>query len=204
MRILIACEYSGVVRTAFEKRGHHAVSCDFLPTELPGEHIRGNVIPLLKQDWDMMIAFPPCTYLTHSGNRWFTEKELKGKQYKLRLREQAVDLFLRLANANIPKIAIENPVGIMNKLYRKPDQIIHPHFFGHPISKRTCLWLKNLPVLNATNIIGDKDLDWVYYGNGKRHSGWYESVRGAKKAHRRTVRSKTFQGIADAMADQWG
>lgn len=191
MRVLIACEYSGRVRDAFKQKGHNVLSCDLLPTESPGEHHEGNVLNILKHDWDLMIAFPPCTHLAVSGARWFPEKIKDGRQQSGR------DFFMQLANAPIQKIAIENPVGIMSTKWRKPDQIIQPYQFGHEAQKTTCIWLKNLPLLKPTNIVGKGE--FITYASGKRMPKWYAELYG--KGHER---GKTFQGIANAMADQWG
>lgn len=145
MNILIACEFSGRVREAFEAKGHNAWSCDLLPTEIPGKHIVGNVLEILNGDWDMMIAFPPCQHLACSGARWFKNKVEEQKK--------AVCFFNKIIEAPIKKIAIENSIGIMSRLYRKPDQIIQPWQYGHGETKGTCLWLKNLPLLKSTNIV---------------------------------------------------
>jgi len=182
MKILIACEYSGAVRDAFIKRGHDAISCDILPTEKPGPHIQGDVTEVLNQGWDMMIAFPPCTHLAVSGARWFKEKQADGRQAK------ALDFVRLLMDAPIPRIAIENPVSIISSRIRKPDQTIQPWQFGHGETKRTCLWLKNLPKLTPTNIVeGREQRIWKMPPSVDR---WKE-------------RSKTYQGIAEAMAQQW-
>lgn len=185
MRILIACEYSGRVRDAFLKKGHDVISCDLLPTISPGPHYQGSVLDILKDNWDLMVAFPPCTHLATSGARWFP--------YKQKEQQEAIEFFMSLVNADIPKIAIENPVGIMSTIYRKPDQIIHPWQFGEQFSKRTALHLKNLPKLMPTNIV-DKG-EYVIHG-GKRIPRWY--------SNRTRPRDMTFTGIATAMADQWG
>jgi len=182
MKILIACEYSGAVRDAFIKRGHDAISCDILPTEKPGPHIQGDVTEVLNQGWDMMIAFPPCTHLAVSGARWFKEKQADGRQAK------ALDFVRLLMNAPIPRIAIENPVSIISSHIRKPDQTIQPWQFGHGETKRTCLWLKNLPKLTPTNIV-----------EGREQRIW----KMPPSADRWKERSKTYQGIAEAMAQQW-
>ena len=179
----MACEMSGVVREAFRAMGHHAVSCDILPSELPGEHIQGDVLEVGTDGWDMMIAFPPCTHLCVSGARWFAEKRADGRQ------QSAIDFFMALANCDIPKIAIENPIGIMSRLYRKPDQIIQPWMFGHPETKATCLWLKGLPKLVPTNIVDGRE--------NRIH-------RMAPGPNRSKERSRTYSGIAEAMAEQWG
>ena len=183
MRVLIACEYSGRVRDAFTKKGHYALSCDLLPTESPGQHYTGNVLEILDCQWDLMIAFPPCTHLAVSGARWFEEKILDGRQ------QQGIDFFMALVNAPVAKVAIENPIGIMSTHYRKPNQIIHPWQFGHGETKATCLWLKNLPKLQATDIV-----------DGRDGRVW----KMPPSADRSKLRSITYQGIANAMADQWG
>jgi hypothetical protein len=195
MKILIACEFSGTVRDAFIKAGHDAVSCDIEPTDSPGPHYQGDMFDIINDGWDMMIAFPPCTHLAVSGAKHFAKKRADGRQ------QQGIDFFLKVVNADIPKIAVENPVGIMSSIYRKPDQIIQPWQFGHEVSKKTCFWLKNMPLLTPTNIVSDGE--YITFPSGKRMHKWY-----ADKAfggiERQKVRNKTFQGIADAMADQWG
>lgn len=147
LRVLVACEYSGAVRDAFIDRGHDAVSCDLLPTDQPGPHIVGDVLPHLGDGWDMLIAFPPCTHLCVSGARHFAAKRADGRQ------AEGIAFFIALANAPIPRVAIENPVGIMSSLYRKPDQVIQPWQFGHGETKATCLWLRGLPLLTPTDIV---------------------------------------------------
>jgi site-specific DNA-cytosine methylase len=141
MRVLVACEYSGVVRDAFTAKGHFAMSSDLLPTESPGPHYQGDVMEIINDGWDLLIAFPPCTHLANAGGAWFEQKRKDGRQ------RQGVDFFMRMVNAPIKKIAVENPQGIMSTMFRKPDQIIHPYYFGDPKKKATCLWLKNLPRL---------------------------------------------------------
>jgi hypothetical protein len=183
MRILISCEYSGIVRDAFKALGHEAMSCDLLPTDSPGNHYKGDVRDVLDYPWDLMIAHPPCTHLSVSGARHFTEKRVDGRQ------QSAVSFFMMLAKSDIPMIAIENPVCIMSSLYRKPDQIIHPWQYGHGETKSTCIWLKNLPALKPTNVVDGRD-DRIH----KMSPG---PDRGKEC-------SKTYQGIADAMANQWG
>ena len=193
--------------------GHNAVSCDFSSTSSPGKHYQGDVLDIIDQGWDMMIAHPPCTYLTVTGNKWFfhpEDKELPKNQRRphprfpnrQQHRQEAIDFFMSFANANIEKICIENPVGIMSTKFRKPDQVIQPYQFGHVEAKRTCLWLKNLPKLKSTSI---KEPEYVVSKSGKRVSKfYYESWGwGISKEERTRLRSKTFQGIADAMADQW-
>ena len=201
MKVLVACEYSGIVREAFCKKGHDAWSCDLLPTEIPGQHIRGDVIPILGDGWDLMIAHPPCTHLAVSGAAHFAKKRADGRQ------QQGIDLFIAFVRNDIPKWCIENPIGIMSRLYRKPDQIIQPYHYGHPHSKSTCLWLKGLPKLIPTNIGNSGEWhEWIdkKTGKKKRQPLWvYQAARLPHK-ERGKVRSKTYQGIADAMAEQWG
>ena len=181
MKILIACEFSGIVREAFRIRGHDAWSCDLLPTEIPGNHIRDDVLRHLDNGWDMMIAHPPCTRLAVSGARWFA-------QYRHE-QEEAVEFFMQLANADIPRKVIENPVSVMSTRWRKPDQIIQPWQFGHPETKATCLWLHNLPLLLPTDIV----------------SGRYPRVHFESPGPERWKnRSRTLPRIAAAMAMQWG
>lgn len=181
MRVLIACEYSATVREAFKLKGHYAMSCDLLPTERPGEHYQGDVRDILNEGWDLMIAHPPCTHLAVSGARWFKNKA----------REQAEALnFVRLLlGANIPRIALENPVSIISSRIRKPDQVIQPWMFGHGETKATCLWLKNLPKLQPTNIV-----------EGREGRIW----KMPPSPDRWKLRSTTFEGVARAMAEQWG
>ena len=189
MRVLVACEFSGVVREAFAKRGHDAWSCDLLPTEIPGQHIQGDVLEIIKDGWDLMIAHPPCTDLAISGARWFPEKIKDGRQQK------SSDFFMRLVNSGIHKIAIENPIGIMSTVYRKPDQIIQPWMFGHGETKATCLWLIGLPKLQPTNIVSDR----------KQNIHKLSALRGKGSSKtRQQDRSRTYHGIAEAMASQWG
>lgn len=183
MRVLIACEYSGVVRDAFARRGHTAVSCDLLDTEMPGIHFKGDVRALFRMGWDLMIAHPPCTHLSVSGARHFAAKRADGRQ------QAAVDFFMEMINAPIARIAVENPVCIMSSLYRKPDQIIQPWQFGHGETKATCLWLKGLPKLVSTAEVEGREQRVHRMPPGPNR--WKE-------------RSRTFQGIADAMARQWG
>ena len=214
MRILLACEESQSVCLELRKRGHEAFSADIMECSGPHPewHIKGDVLEIINDDWDMMIAFPPCTHLAVSGARHFEQKRRDGRQ------QQGMDFFMKMAEANIPKIAIENPIGIMSTHYKKPSQIIHPYHFGDPYSKATCLWLKNLPLLNynrKNDIIIDGALqkeinfselptevdkgEFVTFSSGKRMAKWYNEASG--NGH---LRSKTFPGIAKAMADQWG
>jgi len=184
MRVLVACEFSQVVTRAFRERGHEAYSCDILPTEgNPDWHIEGDVLEHLDDGWDLMIAHPPCTHLAVSGARWFKEKQANGQQ------QGAIAFFMALANADCPRLAIENPIGIMSRLYRKPDQVIQPWQFGHGETKATCLWLKGLPELVPTNIV-----------EGREQRVW----RMPPSADRSKLRSVTYAGIAKAMAEQWG
>ncbi len=203
MDVLIACEESGTVRDAFIKKGHNAISCDILEPSNGGPHIRGDVKPLLKYKWDMIISFPPCTYLTVTGNRWFNVEKYGEKAVKrIELRENAIEFFMLFANAKCEKIAIENPVGVISSQWRKPDQIINPWQFGDAFEKKTCLWLKNLPKLNPTNIV--KPPPRKNFKSGKSMPAWYADAFSLPADERSKLRSKTFQGIADAMADQWG
>lgn len=196
MKVLIACEFSGRVRNAFAKLGHDAWSCDLVPSETEGNHIQGDILEHLTEYWDLMIAHPPCTHLAVSGAAWFAKKRADGRQ------QQGIDFFMSLANAPIAKIAIENPIGIMSKIWRKPDQIIQPWWFGEEAQKSTCLWLKNLPLLTPTKIVGKGEM--VEYKSGKRMPKWYADACKLKSAERERLRNITFQGIADAMAAQWG
>lgn len=182
MRVLIACEFSGTVRKAFRALGHDAWSCDLMPAEDSSEHhLQGDVRVLLAARWDLMIAHPPCTHLAVSGARWFEAKRPE--------QAEAVEFFLTLARAPIPRIAIENPVCIMSSIWREPDQIIQPWQYGHGETKATCLWLKGLPSLVPTNIVSGREARVHRMSPGPNR--WKE-------------RSRTFQGIAEAMADQWG
>ena len=182
MRILVACEFSGIVRDAFLAAGHNAVSCDILPSERPGPHIQGDVLNYLGDGWDMMLAFPPCTHLAASGARWFAAKRADGRQ------QAGVDFFLRFTDTDIPRWCIENPVGIMSTLYRKPDQIIQPWQYGHPETKKTCLWLKGLSPLVPTDVVPGRE--------ARIH-------RMPPGPNRGRERSRTYAGIAIAMAEQW-
>ena len=204
MKVLIACEYSGAVRDAFIKQGHDAMSCDLLPTDVDGPHYKGSVTDILNDGWDLMIAHPPCTYLAVSGNRWLYNKDGSRNEERWDNRREALDFVRLLMNAPIERIAVENPVSVISSEIRKPDQIIQPWQFGDEAQKTTCLWLKNLPKLKPTKIVGKGE--FVTFKSGKKHPAWYaEAFAKAKtKAERQKLRSKTFQGIADAMAEQWG
>ena len=189
MKVLVACEFSGIVREAFRKRGHDAWSCDLLDTEMPGQHIKGDVLDILEDGWDLMIAHPPCKYISNMSNCRIKEPG------RLEKRKEGMSFFMRFVEAPINKIAVENPRGLPERVYRKADQIIQPYWFGHPASKATCLWLKNLPLLEATNLV-KPDRKW----DGKRWRTWVDTF----SSHTSKKRSITFQGIADAMAEQWG
>jgi site-specific DNA-cytosine methylase len=198
MKVLVACEYSGVVRDAFLKRGHDTVSCDLLPCESlnSGDHYQCDVRDILDNGWDLMIAHPPCTYLSVSGMHW-TTRGLRDPQ----LTEDALDFVRLLMSADIPRIAIENPVSVISSRIRKPDQIITPYQFGHDASKKTCLWLDNLPPLKPTQLIEPRIV------NGRKRWG-NQTDSGQNKLppseDRWKIRSATYAGIAEAMADQWG
>jgi site-specific DNA-cytosine methylase len=181
MRVLVACEYSGAVRDAFLARGHDAMSCDLLETERPGPHYQGDVRDVLGDGWDLMIAHPPCTHLAVSGARWFKDKQVE--------QQEALDFVRLLLEAPIPRIALENPISIISSRIRKPDQIIQPWQFGHGETKATCLWLRNLPKLTPTQIVNGRE--------ARVH-------RMAPGPDRWKERSRTYAGIAAAMAAQWG
>lgn len=202
-RILIACEESQAVTIEFRKLGFEAFSCDLLECSggHPEWHIKDDIFNVLKQHWDLMIAFPPCTDLAVSGARHFERKKLDGSQ------DKSIKFFMDIINAPIEKIAVENPIGIMSGIYRKPDQIIQPWQFGDKAQKSTCLWLKNLPKLTPTDIVekGEFFEFTSKKGEKKRMPMWYyKALQEAKTPEqRRTLRSKTFKGIAEAMANQW-
>jgi site-specific DNA-cytosine methylase len=200
MKVLIACEFSGTVRDAFSKKGHEAWSCDLLDTETIGKHIKGDVLEILNQKWDLMIAHPPCQRLTCAANKYYKEEYSKRFPNIQKEREEAILFFMNFANAKIDKICIENPIGIMSTRYKKPNQIIQPYQFGHTERKSTCLWLKNLPQLKPTNIVKP---DIIIHKNGKTDSRLHYETLKLPKELRSKIRSKTFQGIADAMANQW-
>jgi site-specific DNA-cytosine methylase len=189
MKILVACEFSGIVRDAFARHGHDAWSCDLIASESPGHHLRGDVRQWLTDEWDLLIAHPPCTYLAVSGARWFQQ----------RFSEQlhALNFVRILLDAPIPRIALENPIGVISSKIRKPDQIIQPWQFGHPESKSTCLWLKNLPKLTPTKVLPlPKSGRWANQTpSGQNKLG--------PSPHRAALRSLTYRGIAEAMASQW-
>jgi len=202
MRVLIACEYSGTVRDAFIAAGHWAMSCDLLPTEREGPHHQGDVFEVIDENWDLMIAHPPCTYLASSGMHR-TIRGLRDPQ----LTEDALEFVSKLLSANIEKIALENPVGCISSRIRKPDQYVHPYFFGHDASKRTGLWLKNLPLLVPTNTIDGRIVAPNYEGGALLRRWANQTDSGQNKLppseDRWKLCSTTYQGLADAMAKQW-
>ena len=191
MRVLVACEFSGLVRDAFIERGHDAVSCDILPTEQPGPHIQGDVLEILDDGWDLMIAHPPCTHLAVSGARWFKDKVEEQKE--------ALDFVRALLDAPIPHIALENPVSVISTQIRKPDQIVQPYWFGDEATKTTCLWLKNLPLLEPSNMVGKGERHITK--SGRSLPKWYNLPPSPDRAK---IRGTTFPGFAKAMSVQWG
>lgn len=221
LKVLIACEESQEVCKAFRELGHEAYSCDILDCSggHPEWHIKGDVLEIISngdkrillqdgsevdiQGWDLMIAHPPCTYLTVTGNRWFNEEKYGDKAKKRKQdREEAIEFFNKLLNADIPRIAVENPIGIISTRLRKPDQIIQPYMFGDAEEKKTCLWLKNLPLLEKTNIVKPKER--IKFKSGKSMPKWYADAWKLSPKERSILRSKTFPGIAKAIAEQWG
>lgn len=205
MNCLVACEESQAVTIELRKLGHNAFSCDLKPCSggYPEWHIQDDVLKVIAEgQWDVMIAFPPCTHLAVSGAKHFEQKRKDGRQ------QQGIDFFMEMINAPIEKIAVENPIGIMSTIYREPDQIIQPYFFGDPFTKTTCLWLKNLPLLyhNSAPNLFDQEITHVEKGarhvtkSGKSLPSWYNLP---PSEERNTIRSKTFPGIAKAMALQW-
>lgn len=193
MKVLVACEYSGTVRDAFITRGHDAVSCDPLPTDVPGPHYQGDVFDIINDGWDLMIAHPPCTFLTAAANKWLKDQPprksgvLVGAERR-QAREEAINFVMALQSCSIPRIAIENPIGCLSSRWRKPDQVLQPWMFGHGETKATCLWLTGLPLLIPTNIVEGREQR--LHNLPKTKDRW-------------KIRSKTYQGIADAMANQW-
>jgi hypothetical protein len=196
MKVLVACEYSGRVRDAFLSAGHEALSCDLLPTDSAGPHYQGDVLDIINNGWDLMIAHPPCTYLSVSGMHW-TTRGLRDPQ----LTEDALDFVRKLLDAPIERIALENPVSVISSRIRKPDQIINPYEFGHDASKKTCLWLKNLPKLASTNLIEPRIINGRKRWGNQTDSGQNKL---APSDDRWKIRSETYEGIAQAMAQQWG
>lgn len=233
MKVLVACEESQRVCSAFRARGHEAYSCDILDPSggHPEWHIKQDVLPILspthKTDWDnlvtenniefntidgrthivpkwdLIIAHPPCTYLTVTGNRWFNIEKYGDKaRERLKLREEAKKFFMAFANADCDHIAIENPIGIMSTSWRKPDQIVQPYYFGDPFEKKTCLWLKGLPLLKKSNEVTPEER--TKFKSGKSMPAWYAAAANLPAAERSRIRSQTFPGFAEAMAEQWG
>jgi hypothetical protein len=196
MKVLVACEYSGAVRDAFIAKGHEALSCDLLPTDSPGPHYQGDVTDIINEGWDLMVAHPPCTYLSVSGMHW-TTRGLRDPQ----LTEDALEFVRLLLNAPIPRIALENPVSVISSRIRKPDQIVTPYMFGHDASKKTCLWLKGLPLLVSTQMVEPRIIDGKKRWGNQTDSGQNKL---APSADRWKIRSETYKGIAEAMASQWG
>ena len=219
MNVLVACEESQRVCTAFREKGHNAFSCDILPCSggHPEWHIQGDVLPILNGccffktqngdpyylpiKWDLIIAHPPCTYLTLAGNKWFKPEFADRFHDRQKQRKEAVDFFMDIANANCDKIAIENPVGVMSSQWRKPDQYIEPYMFGDPEKKKTGLWLKGLPLLKPTNIV---EPVIIHCKSGANEPRWHMETMHLPKEERSRVRSQTFPGISRAFADQWG
>ena len=205
MKVLVACEESQRVTLAFRELGHKAYSCDIEPCSggHPEWHIQGDALDVINDGWDLLIAHPPCTYLTVTGNRWFNVERYGEKAIERhRLREEAATFFMNFVQADCPRIAVENPIGYMSTVFRKPDQIIHPYMFGDPERKATCLWLKGLIPLKPTNVVEPRI---VRYKNGKgTDSAWHVETLKLPPKERAKERSKTFPGIAKAMAEQWG
>lgn len=186
MRVLVACEHSGVVRRAFAALGHDAWSCDVLPAEDESpNHIKDDVRKHLEEGWDLMVAHPPCTHIACSGGAWFAEKRADGRQ------QEGIDFFMEMWNAPIEKVAVENPISIMSTVFQPPSQIINPWMFGHPECKATCLWIRKMPLLRPTAVVPEKD----------RIRGWSDNMPETKDRWKK--RSRTFEGIAAAMAAQW-
>lgn len=235
MKVLVACEESQRVCSAFRTRGHEAYSCDIIDPSggHPEWHIKQDVLPILNprphlgdlsrgelpwiginfytmnnqyhqvDRWDLIIAHPPCTYLTVTGNRWFNVEKYGDKALeRIKLREEAINFFMAFANADCEHIAIENPVGIMSTTWRKPDQYVQPWWFGDPFEKKTCLWLKGLPLLKKTDEVTPEKR--IKFSSGKSMPAWYAAAANLPPAERSRIRSQTFPGFAKAMAEQWG
>lgn len=217
MKVLIACEESQITTKSFRKLGHEAYSCDLLPCSggKPEWHYQCDVFEIINKDWDLMIAHPPCTYLANSAVQWLShpedkelpfEKRRPHPKYPNRRKDmlESLEFVKSLFNSNIKKVAIENPIGLLSSRWKKPDQIIQPYMFGDEATKSTCLWLKNLPLLKPTKIVGKGER--VVYSSGKSHPKWYaDAIKNAKtKEERQIIRSKTFKGMANAFANQWG
>jgi hypothetical protein len=211
MKILVACEESQAITKEFRALGHEAYSCDILPCTggHPEWHLEGDVFGFIDQGWDLMVAHPPCTFLSVSGARHLYNKDGSKNSARYQSQREALDFVARLMACDIPRIAIENPVSVISSQIRKPDQIVQPWMFGDSASKTTCLWLKNLPKLVATNVVDKGDFkEWIDKKSGKvkRQATWYyDALINAKTPEeRRSLRSKTFKGIAQAIASQWG
>lgn len=205
MKVLVACEESQAVTIELRKLGHEAYSCDLLECSggHPEWHLQQDLTKILAQDWDMILAFPPCTFLTVTGNRWFNVEKYGEKAIKRHQdRRNAIEFFMMIANTDCERIAIENPVGVMSSEWKKPDQIIQPYQFGDAFEKKTCLWLKWLNPLEPTNIV--KPPERTKFASGKSMPAWYADAWKLPKEERAKLRSKTFPGIAKAMAEQWG
>lgn len=213
MNVLVACEYSGEVRDAFRAQGHNAVSCDLLPSEVPGPHIRGDVRNSLHHKWDMVIAFPDCTYLCGSGWHWVARGRIEADGRPRMAHVEEALAFARMfidgpETAHIPHRAVENPVGRLSTLVRKPDQVIQPYYFGDDASKATCLWLHGLPALKQTQFVPPRVVEWPP-GSGKQVKRWANQTDSGQNnlppsEDRWKLRSRTYSGIANAMAQQWG
>lgn len=205
MKVLVACEESQAVTVELRKLGHEAFSCDLVECSggHPEWHLQTDLMKLLDQKWDMILAFPPCTFLTVTGNRWFNIEKYGDKAIKRHQdRKEAIEFFMAIANSKCERIAIENPVGIMSSKWRKPDQIVNPYQFGDAFEKKTCLWLKGLPKLESTNVVEPPPR--TKFESGKSMPAWYADAWKLPKEERAKLRSKTFPGIAKAMAEQWG
>ena len=204
MRVLVACEESQAVCKAFREKGHEAYSCDILPCSggHPEWHIQDDVLKHLHENWDLIIAHPPCTYLTVAANRYYNVDKYEDKAIqRLKNREEAINFFMKFTDLKCPKVAIENPIGIISSVYKKPTQIIQPYQFGHTERKATCLWLKGLPPLKPVQIV---EPDIIRHKSGRTDSRLHFETWKLPKEERAKMRSKTFEGIAKAMAEQWG
>ena len=204
MRVLIACEESQRVCIAFRDKGHDAYSCDILPCsgKHPEWHIQDDILKHLDENWDLIIAHPPCTYLTVAANKYYNVEKYGAKATEReQLREEAIEFFLKFTDLKCPKVAIENPIGVMSTRYKKPTQVIQPYYFGDKERKATCLWLKGLPPLKPTNIV---EPDIIKHKSGRTDSRLHFETLKLPKEERARIRSKTFEGIALAMAEQWG
>lgn len=214
LNVLVACEFSGAIRNEFRKLGHDAISADLVDAiDHSPYHHKGDVLEIIErhpingQPWDLMIAHPPCTYLTVSGNRWFKPEYAERFPNRPQQRKDAIDFFMKLYNAPIPHVAVENPIGIMSKEFRKADQIIQPWQFGDPFQKSTCLWLRDLPILEHTNVVDKGEfVEWTdkKTGRKKRQAKWYmDALNGKSPEERQKIRNTTFPGIAKAIAEQY-